>query len=151
MKIDGLESDLDSALDVLWRRGDDKAREWVRLNHPDFAAKRDTRVLRKGSIFYDEHGRPERQAVEDLHQSPISLNPGGRNVVHGRIEKTVPSDKPTPREGTVWLNVWCRGGGAPKTMIFDDYVSAAHHSGLLSGFGAEIIREAMPIHWKEDE
>ena len=32
-KIDGLEADLDSALDVLWRRGDDGAREWVRMNY----------------------------------------------------------------------------------------------------------------------
>lgn len=33
-KIDGLSSDLDSALDVLFRRGDDEAREWLRLNYP---------------------------------------------------------------------------------------------------------------------
>lgn len=32
-KIDGLEGDLDSALDVLWRRGDDEAREWIRMNY----------------------------------------------------------------------------------------------------------------------
>jgi len=32
-KIDGLEADLDSALDVLWRRGDDGAREWIRMNY----------------------------------------------------------------------------------------------------------------------
>ena len=32
-KIEGLEADLDSALDVLWRRGDDGAREWVRMNY----------------------------------------------------------------------------------------------------------------------
>lgn len=33
-KIDGLESDLSSAVDVLFRRGDDEAREWVRMNYP---------------------------------------------------------------------------------------------------------------------
>lgn len=33
-KIDGLESDLRSAVDVLFRRGDDEAREWCRLNYP---------------------------------------------------------------------------------------------------------------------
>lgn len=33
-KIDGLESELSSAVDVLFRRGDDEAREWVRLNYP---------------------------------------------------------------------------------------------------------------------
>jgi len=39
-KIDGLKIDLDSALNVLWRRGDDGAREWVRLNYREFAAAR---------------------------------------------------------------------------------------------------------------
>jgi hypothetical protein len=33
-KIDGLESDLSSAVDVLFWHGDDEAREWVRLNYP---------------------------------------------------------------------------------------------------------------------
>jgi hypothetical protein len=33
-KIDGLESELSSAVDVLFRRGDDEAREWVRMNYP---------------------------------------------------------------------------------------------------------------------
>ena len=33
-KIDGLESELSSAVDVLFWRGDDEAREWVRLNYP---------------------------------------------------------------------------------------------------------------------
>ena len=33
-KVDGLESDLSSAVDVIYRRGDDEAREWVRLNYP---------------------------------------------------------------------------------------------------------------------
>ena len=33
-KIDGLESDLSSAVDVLFRRGDNEAREWIRLNYP---------------------------------------------------------------------------------------------------------------------
>ena len=33
-KIDCLESDLSSAVDVLFRRGDDEAREWVRMNYP---------------------------------------------------------------------------------------------------------------------
>jgi len=33
-RIDGIESDLSSAVDVLFRRGDDEAREWVRLNYP---------------------------------------------------------------------------------------------------------------------
>lgn len=33
-KIDGLQSELDSALAVLWRRGDAHAVKWVRLNYP---------------------------------------------------------------------------------------------------------------------
>jgi hypothetical protein len=33
-KIDGLESDISSAVDVLFWHGDDEAREWVRLNYP---------------------------------------------------------------------------------------------------------------------
>jgi hypothetical protein len=33
-KIDGLESDLDSALDVLWRHGDREAHDWMWLNYP---------------------------------------------------------------------------------------------------------------------
>ncbi len=33
-RIDGIESDLSSAVDVLFRRGDDEAREWVRMNYP---------------------------------------------------------------------------------------------------------------------
>ena len=33
-KIDGLESELSSAVDVLFRRGDDEAREWIRMNYP---------------------------------------------------------------------------------------------------------------------
>ena len=37
-KIYGLEADLDSALDILWRRGDDGARQWVTMNYPKFAA-----------------------------------------------------------------------------------------------------------------
>lgn len=35
-KVDGLESDLSSALDVLWRRGDEEARTWIKLNYPKF-------------------------------------------------------------------------------------------------------------------
>jgi hypothetical protein len=31
---EGLESDLDSALDILRRRGDAEAQEWLRLNYP---------------------------------------------------------------------------------------------------------------------
>ena len=38
-KIDGLQSDLDSALDVLWRRGDNESRVWVWLNYPQFASR----------------------------------------------------------------------------------------------------------------
>ena len=34
--IDGLTSELDSAIDVLWRRGDDEARKWIALNYPNF-------------------------------------------------------------------------------------------------------------------
>ena len=34
-KIDGLESELSSAVDVLFWHGDDEAREWVRLNYPN--------------------------------------------------------------------------------------------------------------------
>lgn len=37
-KVDGLESDLSSALDVLWRRGDEEARTWIKLNYPKFHA-----------------------------------------------------------------------------------------------------------------
>lgn len=37
-KVDGLESDLSSALDVLWRRGDDEARTWIKRNYPKFPA-----------------------------------------------------------------------------------------------------------------
>lgn len=39
-KIDGLESELDAALDVLWRRGDAEAREWLKLNYPAFYEQR---------------------------------------------------------------------------------------------------------------
>lgn len=35
-KIDGLESDLQSALEIIDRRGDDRAREWLRINYPKF-------------------------------------------------------------------------------------------------------------------
>lgn len=35
-KIEGLDSDLRSAVDVLFRRGDDEAREWCRLNYPSW-------------------------------------------------------------------------------------------------------------------
>jgi hypothetical protein len=37
-KIEGLESDLDSALDVLWRHGDASCRQWITKNYPGFAA-----------------------------------------------------------------------------------------------------------------
>jgi hypothetical protein len=33
-KIDGLESDLSSAIDVLFWHGDEAASEWIRLNYP---------------------------------------------------------------------------------------------------------------------
>ena len=37
-KVDGLESDLNSALDVLWRRGGKDARDWIWMNYRKFAA-----------------------------------------------------------------------------------------------------------------
>lgn len=40
-RVKGLEADLNSALDVLWRRGDPGSRYWVRWNYPAFAAHRD--------------------------------------------------------------------------------------------------------------
>lgn len=33
-KVDGLDEDLMSALEMLWKRGDDQAREWVKANYP---------------------------------------------------------------------------------------------------------------------
>lgn len=35
-KIDGLESELRSALQIIFRRGDDKARFWLAANYPEF-------------------------------------------------------------------------------------------------------------------
>lgn len=39
-KVDGLSSELHEALDVLWRRGDAEAREWLKLNYPAFCEQR---------------------------------------------------------------------------------------------------------------
>jgi hypothetical protein len=39
-KIEGLECDLDSALDVLWRRGDDGARDWISMNYRPWLMRR---------------------------------------------------------------------------------------------------------------
>ena len=33
-KAEGLEADLDSALDIIFRRGDQGAREWLAMNYP---------------------------------------------------------------------------------------------------------------------
>ena len=49
-KIDGLESDLSAALDIIFRRGDDEAREWLRLNYPkEFAALRARKEKENGT------------------------------------------------------------------------------------------------------
>jgi hypothetical protein len=43
-KIDALESELDSALDVLWRHGDREAHDWMWLNYPERARRLALRV-----------------------------------------------------------------------------------------------------------
>ena len=58
-KIDGLKADLDSALDVLWRRGDDEARVWVRLNYPDFTAKKRKAAPRSGTVWLNVWARSD--------------------------------------------------------------------------------------------
>ena len=69
-KIDGLKADLDSALDVLWRRGDDEAREWARLNYPDFTAKKRKPAPRKGTVWLNVwlvpgQKQPEHETYDD--------------------------------------------------------------------------------------
>ena len=38
--VECMQEELNAALDVLWRRGDDEARLWVGLNYPAFHAQR---------------------------------------------------------------------------------------------------------------
>lgn len=60
-KIDGLESDLSSAIDVLWRHGDDEARTWIKLNYPKFGSDRPEPPI-------DEAGAPPLQRIVQVEK-----------------------------------------------------------------------------------
>lgn len=84
-KIMGLEVDLDSALDIIYRRGDDEARIWLSLNYPKFkceekiddlrnqVSKKTSTLLQKNNAIMDAISLLKNDEHGDCHDKVISI------------------------------------------------------------------------------
>lgn len=65
-RLDGTQCDLNGALDVLWRRGDDEARQWILLNYlRHFEGRANAEQLAKLDAERKSLGLPSRTSIQD--------------------------------------------------------------------------------------
>ena len=81
----------------------------------------------------------------------------GDEGVCGRIKADFPDfaarmEKPAPRSGTVWLNVWLvPGQKQPEHETYDDAKNAKDAADDLDLVEYLVLVRAQPIEWTEDE